>query len=199
MEAGTLCLPDDARNTNRMNRKRSPILTAQENYLKTRDNKYVEELYNNVVRLGMFILTRRGQKYQDPEDVRDLATDICLKLMEKGEPVISSAPSGYLSRALWYKQKPGMDFADIDEIEKAAEEYDGPSYDEVALKIQKEAGVDYSTELGALVGQTIESRINWHKVLKALPDKAQRRAFRIQIKEVEKCARESARLRAVAD
>ncbi len=179
--------------------RRSGILKAQDLYLSTKDNKYIESLYQQLVQLGMFILTRKGRGFQDPEDVRDLATDICLRLMERSEPVIGCAPSAYLARALWYKRKPGMEFADLDEIEKAAEEYDGPSYDAVAEEIKEQAGIDQSTEIGALVGQTIESRINWHKVLKALPDKEQRRHFRAHMKEVERCGRESARLRAVPD
>lgn len=179
--------------------RRSGILRAQEQYLSTKDNQYIESLYRQLVQLGMYLLTRQGKKYQDPEQVKDLATDICLRLMERGEPVIRSAPSTYLRLALWYASKPGMEFVDLDEVEKASEQYDGPSYDTVAEQIKEQAGIDQNTEIGALVGQTIESRINWHKVLKALPDKDQRRTFREHMKEVERCARESARLRVAAD
>ena len=182
-----------------MHKRRSGILRAQEMYLSTRENKYIEDLYRQLVQLGMYLLTRKGRKYQDPEQVRDLATDICLRLMEKGEPVIRSAPSTYLRLALWYASKPGMEFVDLDEVDKAAEEYDGPSYDAVAEHIKTKANIDQSTEIGALVGQTIESRINWHKVLKALPDKEQRRHFRENMKEVQRCAKESVKLRDAVD
>ena len=180
-------------------KRRSDILMLQEQYLRTRDIRIIEELYRQLVQLGMFILTTKGRGYQDPDDVRDLATDICLRLMERSEPVIRSAPSTYLRLALWYKRKPGMEIADFDALDKEIQRGSSGDYDSVADRIQKEAGVDPDTEMGALVGQTVESQMNWHKVLKALPELEQRRSFRASMKEVQRCARESARRRDAAD
>ena len=180
-------------------RRRPGILKLQQRYLETRDPRYVEDLYKDLVQLGLYIQTRKGRQFRDPDDVADLATDICLRLMERGEPVIRSAPSTYLRLALWYRSKPGMEFVDLDEVDKALPEQDTPSHDQVVEKVMERTGMDPESEMGALVGQTLQTRTNWHKVLKALPELETRRSFRASMKEVEGCVRESVRHRDAAD
>ena len=180
-------------------RRRPGILKLQQLYLETREQRYVEDLYKDLVRLGLYIQTRKGRRYRDPDDVADLATDICLRLMERGEPVIRSAPSTYLRLALWYKGKPGMEFVDLDEVDKAMPDPSTPSHDQVVENVMERSGLDPDSEIGALVGQTLQTRTNWHKVLKALPELETRRSFRAGMKEVVGCVRESVRHRAAAD
>jgi len=181
-------------------RRRPGILQLQRLYLETRETRYVEALYRDLVQLGFRILTgrRRDGRYQDRDDVLDLAADICMRLMERGEPVIGSAPSAYMKLALWYKAKRGMEFMDLDEVDKALPD-STPSHDQVVEAVMEESGMDPESEMGALVGQTLQTRTNWHKVLRALPELETRRSFRASMKEVEGCVRESVRRRDAAD
>ena len=100
-----------------MPKRRNEILTAQEHYLKTNDPKYIEELYRNFVKLGMFIINRRGQA-QDEDEILDLASDVCMRLMERKEPILNCAPSAYIKAALFYKHKPSKD-RELDEADNA--------------------------------------------------------------------------------
>ncbi len=181
-------------------KRRSEILLAQERYLETRDPKYVEQMYNGIVQLGMWLVTQGGRRFQNPDEVRDLATDICMRLMDKGEPVIRSAPSTYVRLALWYMSSPKPDSGSLDEAEELelpeAQELEYATYIEDLLM---RSGADPCSDIGALVAQTLESRMDWHKVWHRIPDVRTRREYRKMMKEVETCARESARLQAAAD
>lgn len=179
-----------------MPRRKSGILTAQEKYLETGDASHVESLYRQLVQLGMHILTRRGGRFQEPEDVLDIAADVCMRLMERGEPVLRSAPSAYMTLALFYKRKGGKVLEDIDGLEIPAKDPVRQGYDEYAEDLMED--LDAEGDIEALVRRTLESRISWRAVCRSLPDPEMRRRYRQSMKEVEQCARESARHRDAA-
>jgi len=180
--------------------RRSEILLAQEEWLRTRDPQHIERMYNGLVRLGLFLVTQRGRRFQDPDDVRDLATDIVMRLMERGEPVIRSAPSTYLRLALWYMRKGGDGTRSLDEMEELPlPDPQETGYEDYAEDLLQRSGNDPRSDAGALVAQTLESRMDWHKVWRRIPDDNVRREYRRLMKEVELCARGSARRLDAAD
>ena len=151
----------------------------------------------------MHILARGGKlRYRNFDDIRDIATDICMRLMERGEPVIRSAPSAYMMRAMLYKFLAGnsSDLVNLDDAENyALPEEDPGDYGEYVEDLVERSGLDCMTDAGALVAQTLDSRMDWHKVWRRIPDEKVRREYRRLMKEVEICARASARHQAAAD
>ena len=151
----------------------------------------------------MHRLARGGKlRYRNFDDIRDIATDICMRLMERGEPVIRSAPSAYLMRAMLYKFLAGncSDLVNLDDAEGFTVTDESPGdYGEYVDSLVERAGLDPETDIGALVMQTLDSRMDWHKVWRRIPDEKVRREYRRLMKEVEICARASARHQAAAD
>lgn len=90
--------------------KNNIILDLQAKYLETGDRKALEELYVNILRLSYYLL-RYGSHYPltlEEKDtiVKDIASDIIMRLMETGEPVIRSNPISYLGRSILYASTP---------------------------------------------------------------------------------------------
>jgi len=80
------------------------ILEQQSKFLEDKDYNALSELYKEVVLLGKTILS--AEKYgNDIDDVYDIASDLCVRLLETGKPVILSAPSGYIKHSLFYRNK----------------------------------------------------------------------------------------------
>lgn len=96
------------------------ILSLQNSYLsetnQTTKDKILSELYIELVKLGKYIL--QIKKYPNPqEDIYDLASDVCCRLIEKQIPVIKSAPSAYIGSALFFKNKETF-HSSLDDIEE---------------------------------------------------------------------------------
>lgn len=126
------------------------ILSLQNAYLSetnpaTRD-QLLSDLYIELIKLGKYIL--QIKKLPNPqEDIYDLASDVCCRLIEKQMPVIKSAPSAYIGSALFFKNKETFHDS-IDDIDEPAEdsfEDNMFSSDEVE-KLQEEL-VAYSVSL----------------------------------------------------
>ena len=166
--------------------RRNKILAAQESYLKTRDVRYVEEMYRNMLELGHWLLTRPGRRsYQNVDDVHDISTDVCIRLIEKKEPIIRCAPSAYLRMALWYASKDGPVMESIDELGDMVERSDG---DDIWEYIES-LGLKSTQEIDVLVRQTLGSRIDWQIVFRRLKDPALRKGYRERMMEMEQCIR----------
>lgn len=164
---------------------------------------HLERMYTALLRLGVHILAKGGKlRYRRYDDVRDIAADICMRLIERGEPVIRSAPSAYLQRALLYKFLAGenSELVTLDEAEEFESSGEDPgNYGEYVDDLVTRSGLDASSDIGALVVQTLDSRMDWHKVWHRIPDENARREYRRLMKEVETCARGSVQLRDAAD
>lgn len=79
------------------------ILKLQEEYLSTKDNAKLEAFYQELLGLGINIRYKAyfAHSISVPE-VYDLVADICLRLAEKGQPVIKGAPSSYVRNMFLY-------------------------------------------------------------------------------------------------
>lgn len=82
------------------------ILKLQEEYLSSKDPSKLEDLWMELVRLGVYQIGIRdfGFKITDA-DVYDFVDGIIFRLVETGRPVVKGNPSGYVKMALFYKAK----------------------------------------------------------------------------------------------
>ena len=172
-----------------MAKRRNTILEAQDEYLRTQDPSALERMYKDLLSLGYFILARLG-RYQDEENVNDIATDLIMRLMEKKEPVINGAPSAYLKVALFYKNKRKQGPEDLDENEDL-EAGEGDALWSYVDKVVREAGLSDS-DADMLARQTVESRTRWKLVYRNIPDPVLRKEYKAKMKEIERCVRSSA-------
>ena len=175
-----------------MSGRRNEVLKAQENYLATDDPKYIEELYNNFVRLGMYILNRRKQ-YLDDEEILDLASDLCVRLMERKVPILVCAPSAYIKAALFYKQKPRKD-TDLDVLDRESQGWnmETDSFWDYIEKLSEQTCLDGDDEVSRLAKLTVDNRVSWRSVYKNLDDKQFKKEYKQRMKEIELCVRYSA-------
>ncbi len=121
-----------------------------------------------LIKLGRRIQQGDPLLPQDPDAVIDIVGGVCLRLLEKQEPVFKSA-SSYMAHALFYYGKTGKVHADIDEHEDiAGPSYSAPDQDECINSVLANAAIDTGTEIGALVEQTLISRVKWTSVNKQL-------------------------------
>ena len=140
--------------------------------------------------LGFYILARQG-KYQDEEDAIDIATDLCVRLMEKKAPVINGAPSAYVKMALFYKQKPRNTPEDLDENEEEEARQGAALWDYID-KVCTQAGLTEDNDVDMLARQTMETRTNWRLVYRNIQDPTLKQEYKNRMKEIERCVRSSA-------
>lgn len=100
------------------------ILSLQNAYLSETNtavkDQLLSDLYIELIKLGKYIL--QIKKLPNPqEDIYDLASDVCCRLIEKQIPVIRSAPSAYIGSALFFKNKETF-HASIDDIDEPTED-----------------------------------------------------------------------------
>ena len=169
-----------------MAREKSQILLLQSQYLQTRQNQYLEQLYQKLIDLGLFVQRASPEVNQDRNSVLDVATSICLRLMTKGALVHS--PSAYFKKALFYMNK--QSFVDsLDEQDFEAPD-ESQSYDSYITNLIESSGIDSASEVGELVSKTLESGLLLDKVAKHLdPNTAQE--YSQQMKEVRSYVKES--------
>ena len=84
------------------------IKVLQNQYLEATDSaqkdKILSELYIEIIKLEKFLIQLKKLPNQI-DDVYDLASNICMRLIEKQQPIIKTAPSQYLSNSLFYMNK----------------------------------------------------------------------------------------------
>lgn len=176
-----------------MPKHKNQILQAQARYLETGDPQEIESMYRNLLTLGFYILARTG-RFQDEDDVKDIVTDLCMRLMEKKEPVINGAPSAYIKMALFYKRKPRKTPQDLDTVEDEAKQED--DLWEYIDSVVKKTGLT-DTDIDRLVLVTLQSQISWKVIYRGIEDPELKKDYKQRMKEVEQCVRLSASSRDV--
>lgn len=153
------------------------ILSLQNAYLsetnQTTKDKLLSELYIELLKLGKYIL--QIKKYPNPlEDIYDLASDVCCRLIEKQVPVIKSAPSAYISSALFFKNKETF-HASLEDIEEPADDsFEDAFFTSDDTEKLKEELIDYSSTfitnpfILQLVKETIQFQMDAKDVKKQL-------------------------------
>ncbi len=160
------------------------IQEAQSLYLSTADQKYLNELYRLLVALGRKLQRTNPGLPQDPDVVIDIAGGVCLRLLEKQQLIIKR-PSSYMIQALKYYRPNGSVIEDLEDHQ----ELEGPVYkqepeqDICVKEILNECNIDTTTEIGALVEQTLLSRVKWTTVNKRLLSR-DRKKYERQMEEV---------------
>ena len=165
-------------------------MSAQEEYLKSRDPKVLESLYQQLVNLGAAI-QRRSKAIYAENAALDVAADVCIRLMERMEPVIRSAPSNYVKQAMFYKSKESYSDACIEDYESLPkEEHDEEilSYEDYTSSLFGD--MEDQSEAVQLAAAVIESRINWHDIRRAIEDRDFRAEFTRKMKEIRDAVEE---------
>lgn len=160
-----------------MAREKNQILQLQSLYLQTRENQYLEQLYQRLINLGLFVQRASPEVNQDHNSVYDVATSICLRLMTKGKAVHS--PSAYFKRALFYMNK--QTFVDSLDGQDFEAPEDSQSYDSYITNLME--NFDTSTEVGELVAKTLESGLPLDKVVRHLDPRTAKK-YETQMMEV---------------
>lgn len=160
------------------------IKALQGLYLKTGNNEYLSQMYKELIRLGKCILA--AEKFpNDIEDVYDVASNICMRLIESQQPVIGSAASAYVKNSLFFMNK--QTFHDsLSEIE--VEFYDNPNAEDVEELINEliaKANMRPSGAVRELVIYCLTYQKNWHEIKKTIADPQDRSEFTQIMKEVK--------------
>lgn len=105
------------------------ILKLQQEYLRNRDPEVLGQLWVELKSLGHFLIGKEKFHSQVTDtDARDLASSVCLRLMEGHEPVIKCAPSAYVKLALFYKgkeaQRRPLFFDEVKDQDRIPQRYD---------------------------------------------------------------------------
>lgn len=123
------------------------ILSLQNLYLSETNleakDKLLSELYIELIKLGKYIL--QIKKLPNPqEDIYDLASDVCCRLIEKQIPVIKSAPSAYISSALFFKNKETFHDSLQDAEEPSADSFEEALFISAETEKLQEALISYA-------------------------------------------------------
>lgn len=175
-----------------MPKPKSKILQLQQEYLRTKDAQKIADLYKTLTTLGTRI-NERERLLEDEDGVLDLATDICMRLMESGEPVITSAPSSYMKNALFYRSKPSAREEKQIPIEEGlgvpiVPKDDGPTYDEYADNLLSR--FEGQSEAARLAARVIEARVPYRDIRRAIEDREFRAEFTARMKEIRNAVEE---------
>lgn len=170
------------------------IIQAQQKYLETNDPQYVELLYKQIVSLCAALIKRQRAVYTvDKEDLLDIASDVCIRLMSTKKMVIKSAQSAFLRKALYNKRtRQNENSARCVPLECLAEQSrdsgDVEDYDDYVDRLLTD---EYDDDIDMLVKQTVLLRLNWHKVWRSLPNQKIKDEYKRKMKEVQQCVKES--------
>lgn len=90
--------------------RNNTILRLQEEYLENPNPDIITELYNNLIRLGFYVL-KYGNHYKMSYDekaivVYDVVSSIIVRLMAQECVIIKKNPLAYLQRSILYASKP---------------------------------------------------------------------------------------------
>lgn len=160
----------------------SSIRRLQDEYIKTGSEEVLSEIYKGLFSIGVKISKSDEKVSQDMDDVHDIASGVCIRLMEKREPIINCAPSAYMKMALFYKNK-ALFHECIDDHTLAWKS--GPrDCDQEVDRILRALEIDISTDAGALAEQTLRSRISFNIVKRRITDPELRKEYGDIMKEV---------------
>lgn len=175
------------------------ILSLQNLYLSETDpearDRYLSELYVELIKLGKYIL--QIKRFQNPqEDVYDLASDVCCRLLEKQIPVIKSAPSAYISSALFFKNKETFHDS-LEDVEEPSED----SFEETLFitketeKLQQElinyaSGFITNPFIFQLVNETITYKMDAKDVKDHIEEPADKTEYSRAIRKIRQYLRE---------
>jgi nucleoid DNA-binding protein len=100
--------------------KKMNIQELQKEYIRTKDQEVLAELYVQLMNLGKFSIKKN--KCGDLEDLEDIVSNFIMKLITEENPKLIEHPSGYLKQALYYSQKPKKKYVKL----LTDEEYQNP-------------------------------------------------------------------------
>lgn len=124
------------------------ILLLQNEYLietnEAKKNQLLSDLYIEIIKLGKFILQLK--KFPNSvDDIYDLASSVCMRLIEKQQPIIKTAPSQYISNSLYFMNK--SKFHDSLDAEDAEEPYHESFENQLIDNLEYEELLSQITEL----------------------------------------------------
>ena len=155
------------------------ILLLQNEYLietnEAKKNQILSDLYIEIIKLGKFILQLK--KFDNSvDDIYDLASSVCMRLIEKQQPIIKSAPSQYISNSLYFMNK--SKFHDSLDAEDADEPYhesfekdlvDNIEYEKLLSKISElVASETQNKEVAAEIMDCVVSNTNFRRYSKEI-------------------------------
>ncbi len=86
------------------------IKSLQEEYLQTKNQALLSEMYIQLVKLGFYLLKNKHYYTNTGKDIEnivyDVAQTIVMRLMLNEEPVINDYPSRYMKQAIYYASLP---------------------------------------------------------------------------------------------
>ena len=172
-----------------MPRPKGGIMTAQEEYLRTGSQEVLGSLYQQLVNLGVSIQRKNPRSYNE-NAANDVATDICVRLMESKKPVIQSAPSKFVRQAMYYKtywyndtiNSRAISLEDIEDVPIEERDDEVRSYEDYTASLFND--MEDQSEAMQLAAAVIESRVNWHDIRRAIEDKDFRAEFTRKMKEI---------------
>lgn len=173
------------------------IKVLQNQYLEATDSaqkdKILSELYIEIIKLEKFLIQLKKLPNQI-DDVYDLASNICMRLIEKQQPIIKTAPSQYLSNSLFYMNKTKFhdsldDDSFIESNEPAVEKqiiYD-MEMEELIRKLEEFLAnyTSVSEQTKAAAMDCILSQIPYKKYSKELLEPEERKDFAHLMKDVK--------------
>lgn len=175
------------------------ILLLQEQYLNETDPALKEEilsfLYTEIVKLGKFLAQIKHYP-NDIDDIYDIASDISCRLIETQEPVIKSAPSAYISSALYFKNKDTFHDS-LEDVEEPSED----SFEETLFisneteKLQQEL-ISYASSIITnpfifqLVNETISYQMDAKDVKNRIEEAADKTEYSRAIRKIRQYLRE---------
>lgn len=175
------------------------ILLLQDSYLKETDaakkNQILSDLYIEIIKLGKFLLSIK--KLPNPEDdIYDLASDICARLIEKQVPIIKSAPSAYISSSLFFKNKESF-HSSLEDIEEPSEEsFENSLFKTEDLESIKDELISYSKTLTTnkfiqqLLEETIYYQIQSKSIKSQLNNPAEKTEYSRAIRKLHQYLKE---------
>lgn len=122
----------------------------------------IEKTYNSLVQAGIKVQREHPEVNQDPEAVLDVASRVCLRLLE-GKEVKIRSPLGYMRNALFYSNKTLWHDSFDEELYNVALE-ERREYGDFVAELLDRTNVDLSSEVGQLVKDTLLLRLKWVKI-----------------------------------
>lgn len=122
------------------------IKSLQEEYLQTKNQALLSEMYIQLVKLGFYLLKNKHYYTNTGKDIEnivyDVAQTIVMRLMLNEEPVINDYPSRYMKQAIYYASLPTKNNERLVNIELFDEYLGDVSAEENYFKQECEPEID---------------------------------------------------------
>jgi len=175
------------------------ILLLQDSYLNETDaakrDQILSDFYIELIKLGKFLLSIKKLPNSE-DDIYDLASDVCARLIERQAPVIKSAPSAYISSALFFKNKESF-HSSLEDIEEPSEEsFENSLFISEDMESIKEDLISYSKTLTTnqfiqqLLEETIYYQIQSKSIKSQLNNPADRTEYSKAIRKLHQYLKE---------